>query len=300
MTSTEGFAIGAETRKTLETIAQHPAVSGREALRARIVLMAADGATTREIADRLATSPPTVALWRRRFSQSGVEGLQDRPRPGRPRAVATRSPAPWNGGADDHGLEALLAAAARTISRRGFASTRVADIAAEAGVSSATVHYHFRTREEVLVRAMLWASARMLSEHEDADAADTDPVVRLARLLGRMIPYPGVARDEYLLEIDLWSQVRAHPALLPIWERYEEEWLSHVTELIAAGVAAGAFRCRVPAAELAERLVAMTDGLSAQAAIGADRMPPDRVREIVLRFAAEQLGLDASALEARL
>jgi AcrR family transcriptional regulator len=294
------MALAAETRTTLEAMAEDPSASAREALRARIVLLAAEGAANPEIAARLGTSPPTVALWRRRFAASGVDGLKDRPRPGRPRTVGTRPPGRPGGGADDDdGLDQLLAAAARTISRRGFASTRVADIAAEAGVSSATVHYHFKTREEVLVRAMLWASARMLADHESADPAGTDPVVRLARLLDRMMPYPGVARDEYLLEIDLWSQVRAHPGLLPIWERYEEEWLGLVTEIVEAGVASGAFTTRVPAAELAERLVAMTDGLSAQTAIGAGRMPPGRVRELVLRFAAEQLGIGADALDAR-
>lgn len=281
--------------RALQQLAEDPLVPARVALRARIVLMAASGATNREIAARLGTSPPTVALWRRRYEIAGAEGLQDQPRPGRPRSTATaRSHVHIDGGVDQ-----LLAAAARTISRRGFAATRVADIAAEAGVSPGTVHYHFKTRHQILVSALLHSNEQMICEQENSESGERDPALRLAQLLERTIPYPGVHRDEYLLEIDLWSQVRLHPDLLPAWERYEERWLAHVTQVIDAGLSSGAFTSTVDAAEVAERLVAMTDGLAAQTAIGAARMPPERVRDLVLRFAAEQLGVEPAQLDTR-
>ncbi len=228
----------------------------------------------------------------------GLAGLDDRPRSGRPRAIGASAPA-RGAGADtgDDGLEHLLQAAARTIARRGFAATRVADVADEAGVSPATVHYHFKAKEEILVRALLWAHERLIGELEHALATTDDPVARLAMLIERTVPYAGVQRDEYLLEIDLWSHVRQHRQLLPAWERYEERWLGHVTAMVEAGVASGAFTCEAPAPEIAERLVAMTDGLAAQAAIGAARMTPERVRELLLRFAAEQFGVPSARLE---
>ena len=57
--------------------------SQRDALRARIVLGAADRESNRSIAVRLKTSVDTVSCWRRRFAQFGMEGLQDLPRSGR-------------------------------------------------------------------------------------------------------------------------------------------------------------------------------------------------------------------------
>ena len=80
------------------------------------------------------------------------------------RAAAGRAPLGAVAGADGRRaattLEHLLEAAARTIARRGFAATRVADIAREAGVSPATVHYHFKVKEEILVaRAAVGARA---------------------------------------------------------------------------------------------------------------------------------------------
>jgi AcrR family transcriptional regulator len=296
-------ALSPPEREALEHLIDSPTTTGRQAVRARIVLMAAGGAANAEIAERASVSLPTVALWRRRYAERGIEGLVDQPRSGRPRLLAKDDskpePSPLGASKDgtDESLERLLAAAVRAISRRGYAATRVADIAEEAGVSPATVHYHLRLRQEILVSALLWAHERLIDELERAIAVTDDPVARLAMLIERTIPYPGVQKGEYLLEIDLWSQVRPHPELLGVWERYNNRWIGHVTAMIDAGISSGVFTCNVDAGEIAERLVAMTDGLAAQAAIGADRMPAARVREIVLRFTAEQLGVEMERLE---
>ena len=53
--------------------------------RAKIVLLAAEGLTNDEIATRLDTRREVVWLWRKRFFSEGLAGLEERPRPGRPR-----------------------------------------------------------------------------------------------------------------------------------------------------------------------------------------------------------------------
>jgi transposase len=57
------------------------------ASRARIVLLAADGTPNVRIAELVRVSRPTVNLWRNRYRESGVRGLEDAARPGRPRFV---------------------------------------------------------------------------------------------------------------------------------------------------------------------------------------------------------------------
>src|SRR3954465_3454732 len=57
------------------------------AQRARIVLLAADGVSNTEIAERVGVSRPTVIAWRTRYDRSGVEGLVDEQRSGRPRTL---------------------------------------------------------------------------------------------------------------------------------------------------------------------------------------------------------------------
>jgi len=56
----------------------------RQLLRIRIVLEAADGHATREIARELETTPTTVSLWRIRYAREGLDGLEDRLRSGTP------------------------------------------------------------------------------------------------------------------------------------------------------------------------------------------------------------------------
>jgi len=53
-------------------------------LRIKIVLEAAEGTSTREIARELDTTPTTVSLWRGRFAREGLAGLDDLPRSGAP------------------------------------------------------------------------------------------------------------------------------------------------------------------------------------------------------------------------
>jgi hypothetical protein len=55
-----------------------------EVVRAKIVLLASEGTSNKEIAQRLYTSPQTVSKWRKRFYEEGLGGLEDRPRSGRP------------------------------------------------------------------------------------------------------------------------------------------------------------------------------------------------------------------------
>ena len=58
------------------------------ALRAQIVLLAAQGLQNLEIADRLDVTRDTVGRWRKRFASERLRGLTDMPRSGRPRSVS--------------------------------------------------------------------------------------------------------------------------------------------------------------------------------------------------------------------
>ena len=71
-------------RKRLEAVVRKRTSPQREVLRARIILLCADGVPHRQIKRELRTSVDTVVRWRGRYEDEGLEGLQDRPRPGRP------------------------------------------------------------------------------------------------------------------------------------------------------------------------------------------------------------------------
>src|SRR5262245_40350465 len=71
-------------RAVLEARLRAGSTEQRQLLRTRIVLEAAEGLGTREIARGLDTTPTTVSLWRGRFARERLDGLQDLPRSGAP------------------------------------------------------------------------------------------------------------------------------------------------------------------------------------------------------------------------
>src|SRR5713226_2987904 len=79
-----------EEREVLERWARRPKSAQALALRCRIVLAAAEGETNTAIAARLGCNPGTVGKWRSRFSERRLDGLQDEPRPGKPRTISDR------------------------------------------------------------------------------------------------------------------------------------------------------------------------------------------------------------------
>ena len=62
-----------------------------EVQRARMILMAGQGMSNDEIAARLDTRREVVSLWRKRFFRERLTGLEERARPGRPRAFPPRA-----------------------------------------------------------------------------------------------------------------------------------------------------------------------------------------------------------------
>ncbi len=73
-------------QQTLQRWARGRSTPARLVLRAKIVLLAAEGVESQRIAADLGTSRPTVRLWRSRFAESRIAGIEkDAARPGRPR-----------------------------------------------------------------------------------------------------------------------------------------------------------------------------------------------------------------------
>ena len=120
-----------EEERQLRAVLRTPSASQQQAVRARIVLRAAEGATNTEIAAEAGVSLPTVGLWRRSFSERGLDGLRDAPRSGRPREI------------DDDEVQRVLA---MTLESPPDGSTQwsVRRLAAATGLSATTVHRIWR------------------------------------------------------------------------------------------------------------------------------------------------------------
>ncbi|HUS15113.1 MAG TPA: helix-turn-helix domain-containing protein, partial [Chloroflexia bacterium] len=74
----------AEERTQLERLAHSRTAPLRDVERARMILASSHGLRVAAIARDLQLDPDRITCWIRRFNASGLPGLQDRPRPGRP------------------------------------------------------------------------------------------------------------------------------------------------------------------------------------------------------------------------
>jgi transposase len=83
------LTVPAGDRAALERRARSKGSAARVVERARIVLLAADGLTGAQIAQRAGCTEPTVIKWRRQYAEAGLAGLEDAPRPGGPKTVLT-------------------------------------------------------------------------------------------------------------------------------------------------------------------------------------------------------------------
>ena len=87
MFTVEPLVITDEERGELERRARAHTSTQREARRARVVLLCADGVPLRQIDERVGMDQHQVGLWRRRFLEHRLDGLADLARSGRPRRL---------------------------------------------------------------------------------------------------------------------------------------------------------------------------------------------------------------------
>ena len=83
--------LSSEERQQLETMAAKYTLPYFQVVRAKMILHAAEGLSNDQIARRLDTRREIVSLWRKRFFEERLEGLAERPRPGRPRSFPPRT-----------------------------------------------------------------------------------------------------------------------------------------------------------------------------------------------------------------
>jgi AcrR family transcriptional regulator len=206
----------------------------------------------------------------------------------RPRPRAFRPPGP-------NRPEQILAAASRAIQQRGFANTRIADIAREAGMSTGAIHYYFDVKDEVLTAALKWASERLFDKLDGLSLGATSERERLAQVIEVAVPEPGPRRGEYVLWIELWVRALQEPRLLPVCEELSRRWRNYFYEPVRRGAESGEFETVADPDEVAERLIALVDGLGFELLLGYSWTSPERMRERVDAFVAEQLGISRQA-----
>ncbi|MGV9798860.1 TetR family transcriptional regulator [Mycobacterium sp. NPDC003449] len=191
----------------------------------------------------------------------------------------------------------IRVAACRIMAQRGIEATRIADIASEAGVSSASIHYYFRSKDEALLAAFRWAGDQLHVTLQGLLDANVSTLEHVRHLLELSIPGDQGTFEEYLLWLEVWGRVRRHPAFLDECVRMSKRWADAVLAVFTAGVEDGTFVPVAPVAEVCERYVAISESLAVRNALGYTDMSEHTARRLLARFTAEQLGLPAEQFD---
>lgn len=185
---------------------------------------------------------------------------------------------------------AILEGAARVIARRGVRGLRVSDLAAEAGVSTALIYYHFKDRTGILRHALAFISDRAdrytgAAGEVGAAPSAADPRRPLERIL--LLEFQDL--PEVRENSTAWGELRAHtifdPELRDELTAAGAAWVEEVAGLLAAACPA-APGAAVTAA--AERLTALLEGLSSRWLSGL--LPVGHARDLMRGAIGVEIG----------
>jgi transposase len=216
------LGISDEDRRELQQILALRSVPQSVALRARIILGAADGIANKVLARQLGTSLPTVLLWRGRYLREGLPGiLEDRPRSGRPREITPEQ-------------EALVVEKTLRTTPNNATHWSVRLMARAQGISPATVQ-------------RIWSKHHLQPHRVESFKFSTDPefVTKVRDIVGLYLNPPDKA---IVLSVDEKSQIQALDRTQPILplrpgvpERQTHDYERHGTTTLFAAldVAAG-------------------------------------------------------------
>jgi AcrR family transcriptional regulator len=153
----------------------------------------------------------------------------------------------------------ILDASVGVVLERGFAGTRIADVADALGISSGLVHYHFDSKDELLAETLRHAADADIDRLEKAVAELDDPVRRLDRVLTEYLPE--TRKDQsWVIWVDAWGHAIRNERLRTILKELDLAWSGALESVLHDGVTAGVFACPDPAGT-ARRLSALLDGL---------------------------------------
>ncbi len=187
----------------------------------------------------------------------------------------------------------ILRATVAEVERRGFAHTRVADVASTLGISTGLVFYHFESKDALLSAAFGYAAERDLERLDKAASGRGSAARRLARIL--TMYGPEEAGAGWPLWIDAWSTALRSSEMAEVSRALDVRWKDTVAEVIGQGVERGEMTCSDPAGA-AWRITAMLDGLAVQSTVHSGVVSRRQVTSWVRRCAAAELGIAVSDL----
>ena len=190
----------------------------------------------------------------------------------------------------------VLHAAARVMSERGAERTRLVDVARAAKVSTGLIQHYFSSRDELLSETLEFCTDRWLASWEEMASNESDPTKRLLVLL-RMASFEmeGWHEVQWRIWIEFWSLCDRDPVFRAQYAGLYDRFRGPFYDCIREGIESGSFTISSTEDDVIDRLTAMIEGLRVRALLEPDRMPRERMFQLIVAEASEQLGTSLSA-----
>lgn len=190
--------------------------------------------------------------------------------------------------------ERILEAACRAIAREGSRRVRLQDIAAEAGVSKALLHYYADSREQLLADTFEYGDERAHQRVMQEISSRGTGSERLRTLLHLYFADETEVREDWMI----WSEFSASAVfdddLRTRMHRVFAGWVAWLEQIVREGIQDGSVVLERPVDEIVADLAALVDGLGLQLVRGL--MSAEGARQSVDR-AMVRLGLAAPLSE---
>lgn len=178
----------------------------------------------------------------------------------------------------------LLDAARAVLLENGAVGVRVKDIAARAGLSSATVLYYYPEIDDLLLEVSRDAMERYAERRAQAVRELDDPAEQLRLAIRLGVPTgPDDADSRILYELDAFTGTSKAFAVLSA--AYFDRQVALYESVLERGIESGLFELNGPATEIARGLIALEDGLGLQVVIGHPRLDAGEAERILVTFA---------------
>jgi AcrR family transcriptional regulator len=163
---------------------------------------------------------------------------------------------------------AILDAACTVIAGSGAARMRVADVAREAGVSTALVHYYFPSRAALIEQAFARADDVADEVAEAAVGSTATGREKVERLLATWAGDDPAIRANWSVWNEMWQYAAHSEGARSRVAASHRRWIDQIAELVAAGVEDGSVSAAADVAMTARRLAACADEWGREAMLG--------------------------------
>ncbi|WP_182905493.1 TetR/AcrR family transcriptional regulator [Microbispora sp. H13382] len=175
----------------------------------------------------------------------------------------------------------VVAAARRVILREGIEGATTRAIAKEAGYSNGVLTHYFADKDEILLSA-LEASHRRIADRLREKLSGRTGLAALRELLLDNVPLDEERAGETGLEVGFWGRSLTSPALLEVQRREAAELRYLVTSLLRSAAEAGEVRTDEDLEDVAERLLALVDGLSVHRLLYPSHVTGERLERLIM------------------